>query len=126
MPIGQTRGTSVQDLHDFIDTIEDATSQQILTKTASYSVTLTDNRRTIVVNATSAVTITLPSTLPVGFEITVLQVGAGSVAFAVTGGNLRSRDSHVRTAGQYSLAYLICYSNAGSAPQVLLTGDTTV
>jgi hypothetical protein len=126
MPIGQVRGTSIQDLHDFIDTVEDLTTQQILTKTAQYAVTEADNRRTIVVNSPSSVTIFLPSTLPVGFQLMVAQVGTGSAAFSVIGGNLRSRDNHVRTAGQYAVAYLCCYSNVGSAPQVLLTGDTSV
>ena len=126
MPIGQVRGTSIQDLHDLIDTVEDRTTQDVLTKTTSYVVSEADNRRTIIVNSPAAVTITLPNTMPVGFQIMVAQVGLGSATFVVLGGNIRSRDNHVRTAGQYAAAYLVCYSNVGGAPQVLLTWDTSV
>jgi hypothetical protein len=124
MPVGQAAGTSVSDLHDIVDTLEDRTTQALVTVTGNYGVALTDNRRKLVVNAASPVNLTLPSNTPVGFELTIAQIGAGAGVVAVTGGNLRSRDNHTRTAGQYSVAFLFCVSNAGSAPEVVLTGDT--
>jgi hypothetical protein len=124
MPVGQAAGTSVSDLHDIVDTLEDRTTQAIITITGNYGVALADNRRKIVVNTASPVTITLPSNTPAGFELTVAQIGAGAGILAATGGNVRSRDNHTRTAGTYAVAFLFCVSNAGTAPEILLTGDT--
>jgi hypothetical protein len=124
MPVGEAAGTSVTDLHDLIDTFEDRTTQALLTITGNYGVLLTDNRRKIVVNTASPVTITFPSNTPAGFEVLIFQQGAGAGVVAVTGGTLLSRDNHTRTAGLYAVAYAFCVSNAGTAPQVALTGDT--
>jgi hypothetical protein len=124
MPIAQVAGTSVSDLHDLIDTLEDRTTQDLITTATNYGVALADNRRKVVVTAAAAVTITLPSNTPVGFELLIIQAGTGAGVVAATGGAVRSRDNHTRTAGQYAVAYLVCYANAGTAPQVMLTGDT--
>ena len=56
MPIGVAGGTSSSDMHDIVDTMADMTSQEALTKTASYTAVATDNRRRIVFNSASAVT----------------------------------------------------------------------
>lgn len=112
------------DIRDIVDTLEDLTSQAVLTKTANYTAAVADNRRRIVFNSASAVTLTLPNNLPVGWECAVLQLGAGQVTIAVTGGSLLSRDTHNKTYGQYAQIYLWVHANAGTAPQVALSGDT--
>lgn len=124
MPLAVAAGTSVADLWDLIDTLEDRTTQSLVPVTANYGVALTDNRRKIIATSAAAITITLPSNTPAGFEVTVIQMGAGASVLQVTGGTLLSRDNHTRTAGQYAVAFLVCVSNAGTAPQVILTGDT--
>lgn len=124
MPQGETGGTSVADLYDLIDTFEDRTTQDMVTVSGNYGVLLTDNRRKIIASSASPVTITLPSNTPAGFEVMVVQAAAGAAVLAVTGGSVLSRDNHTRTAGQYGVAYLFCLSNAGSSPQMILTGDT--
>jgi hypothetical protein len=124
MPIGAAAGTSVADLHDLIDTLEDRTTQVLVTVTGDYGVALTDNRRKIVVNAAVTRTVTLPASTPAGFELVVIQLGTGAAAIAATGGTLLSKDNHTRTSGQNAVAYLFCISNAGSSPQIILTGDT--
>lgn len=124
MPLAIAAGTSVSDLHDLIDTLEDRTTQSLIPVTAAYGVSLLDNRRKVIVNAASAVTVTLPSNTPAGFELMIVQIGLGAAVIAVTGGAVLSRDNHTRTAGQNAVAYLFCASNAGTAPQVILTGDT--
>lgn len=126
MPVGVTGGITAQDMQDFIDTVEERTIQQILNKTASYTATVSDNLRHIVFNSATAVTLTLPNSLPAGWECSVLQLGAGQVTVAVTGGNLRSRDSHTKTAGQYAQVYMVVYANAGTSPQVAFSGDTAL
>jgi hypothetical protein len=124
MPVGESAGTSVQDLHDVIDTLEDRTTQSMISITTNYGVSLSDNRRKIIVNSAASVTITLPGNTPAGFELMVVQINAGAGVIAATGGSVQSRDSHTRTAGQWSVAYLFCSSNPGSSPTIILTGDT--
>jgi hypothetical protein len=126
MPQGTTGGTTVADIHDLIDTMEDFTSQQVLTKTASYTATIADNRRRIVFNSAAGVTLTLPNNLPVGWELAIVQIGSGAVTVEVTGGNLRARSNHNKTAGLYAQAYMWVYANAGTLPQVAFSGDTTL
>jgi hypothetical protein len=126
MPIGVAGGTTVSDIHDIVDTLEDRTSQEVITKTANYTAVLTDNRRRLVFNAASGVTFTIPNSVPVGWEVIILQIGAGQVTVAVTDGTLLHRSSHTKLAGTGSMAHLFCYANAGTAPQVAFFGDTAV
>lgn len=125
MPIGTAGGTSVQDIHDIVDTFEDRTTQAVVTQSGTtYTAALTDNRRKILFTNAAAVTFTIPNNVPAGWECGIVQMGAGQVTVVVTGGSLFSRTSHTKTAGQYAQAYLFVSSNAGTAPQVLLGGDT--
>lgn len=108
-------------------TVVEASSADVLAITGTtYTATLADNRRRITFNNASAITFTIPSSLPVGWECSIIQIGAGQVTISVTGGNLRHPDSHIKTQKQYAQAYLWVYANAGSAPQVGFTGDTSL
>lgn len=125
MPANTPGGTTIADMHDFLDTVEDRTSQSIVAQTGTtYTAALTDNRRRITFDNAAAITFTIPNNVPVGWECLIMQLGAGQVTVAVTGGALRSRDSHTKTAGQYAQAYMWCYANAGTAPQIAFSGDT--
>lgn len=124
MPVGSPGGTTIADMYDLLDTMEDFTSQAVLDKTASYTAVLADNRRRIVFTSASAVTLTLPNTLPVGWECVIMQGGAGAVTVAVTGGSLRHLNTHTKTGGLYAQAYLFCIANPGSAPVVAFSGQT--
>ena len=72
--------------------------------------------------------VTAPNTLPAGWCCSwIVKSGAassGDVSFAVTGGTLQHRQSHAKAAGAKALGSLVCESNAGTAPQVYLAGDT--
>jgi hypothetical protein len=127
MPAGVAGGTTVQDIHDLVDTLEDRTTQEIVAKTASYTATAADNRRFFTMNSASANTFTVPDVAPIGWECAVMQIGAGQTTIAVGGtGALRHRESHTKVAGQYALVYLKVYANAGTAPQVAFTGETAL
>jgi hypothetical protein len=126
MPIGTAGGTSVQDIHDIVDTMEERTTQAVLAKTATYAASVNDNLRFVTMDVASANTFTVPSTAPAGWECAVMQIGAGQTTIAVGGtGALRHRETHTKTAGQYAVVYLKVYANAGTAPQVAFTGDTS-
>lgn len=124
MPVNTSGGISAQDINDFLDTVEELTTQRVSAKTATYTAVVGDNQTFFTMNVASANTFTVPSTAPAGWECAVMQIGAGQTTVAVSGGNLRHPDNHTKTSKQYAVVYLKVYSNAGSAPQVAFTGDT--
>ena len=114
MPANTPGGTTIADMYDFIDTVEDRTSQAVVAQTGtSYTAALTDNRRRITFDNAAAITFTIPNNVPVGWECLIMQLGAGQVSVTVTGGNLRSRDSHTRTAGQYAAGLSVVLRQCG-------------
>ena len=109
-----------------LDLVDELSAQPVVTKTASYTATVAENMTLFVMNSASATTFTVPAAAPVGWECAVFQLGAGQTTIAATGGALGNPDSHTRTAKQYALVYLKVYANAGTAPQVIMTGDTAL
>lgn len=125
MPIGVTGSITSGDMHDLLDTVENRTTQSVLRKTADYPAVLADNRMIIIFNAAAGVTLTLPNTLPEGWECGVLQMGAGQVTVSVAGSPPTSRGGHTKTAGQYAMASCFVESNSnGTSAVVILGGDT--
>ena len=118
----EANSVSASDLHDLVDTLDERSTQRISVKTASYTASLSDNRSKIAFNSATPVTLTLPSNTPVGWECVVVQTGSAQVTMAVSQGSLFSRGG-VLTAGTHAIAYLLCVSNPGTAPTVVLTGD---
>ncbi len=118
----EANSVSTSDLHDLVDTLDERSTQRISVKTASYTASLSDNRSKIAFNSATPVTLTLPSNTPVGWECVVVQTGSAQVTMAVSQGSLFSRGG-VLTAGTHAIAYLLCVSNPGTAPIVILTGD---
>ncbi len=59
-------------------------------KSASFTVASADNNKVFLITSASAVTITVPSTLAVGFSCQVIQGGAGTLTFAGSGVTLNS------------------------------------
>jgi hypothetical protein len=77
---------------------------------AATSITLadTDNNRVVRCTASSAVTITVPSTLAAGFSCMVIQAGTGRVTFqAGSGATINSFGNLLATAGQHAPASLM-------------------
>lgn len=86
-----------------------------VTDNAGTSITLadTDNNKIVRCTASSAVTITVPSTLAAGFSCMVIQAGAGQITFAAgSGATLNSYGNFLKTAGQYAPASLIRVASA--------------
>jgi hypothetical protein len=74
----------------------------------------------------SAITVTIPNSLPKGFNCLLLQLGAGQVTFTQeVGGTLVNRQSQFKTTGQYSVVSLLTVSNSGTNGVNLIQGDTT-
>ncbi len=82
-----------------------------ITTGSSYTLLSTDNGKIININVASAFTLTVPSGLPVGFNCTVVQYGAGQITLANSGTTFKNRNSFTKSAGQYSIITII---NMGS------------
>jgi hypothetical protein len=50
-------------------------------KTTSFSLAATDNNKIFLITAATALTVTVPNTLPVGFNCQIIQGGAGAITF---------------------------------------------
>lgn len=92
----------------------------------TYEIASTDNAKLVTCSNGSAIAVTLPNDLAVGFQCSLTQLGAGQVSFsAESGGSLRNRQSHTKVAGQYGTVSLFVIANSGgSAAEWLLVGDT--
>ncbi len=77
-------------------------------KTASYTVSVSDHNTVITINSSSATTITIPSGLPVGFNISIYQIGTGRVTIAgASGVTLKNRLTRFRLAGKDAAAGIV-------------------
>jgi hypothetical protein len=81
---------------------------------------------TMRMTAAGTVTVTLPASLPIGFNVTFMQAGTGQILFvAASGATLVNRSGHTRTAGQHAMASVLVGANAGGTAAVwTLSGDT--
>lgn len=85
---------------------------------ADYTLTDADNNGYVYVNAAGGTTITVPSTLPVGFSCIIVQQGAGQVTIAGTGVTLQSARG-TKTRKQYSAVGIIKRATG----EATITGD---
>ena len=100
------------------------TSNAIKAQTGTtYTFLESDNGKVLTFNNGSAVTVTIPTALPVGFNCTAIQLGAGQVGFtAASGLTLQSYGNQYRLIGQHASATIIEYS----ANIVNLSGNLVV
>ena len=94
-------------------TTKKATGQELLTGVivtesgTSRTLSSSDNGKVIYCTSGSAVTITCATGLPVGFNCTIIQAGAGKVTVAAGAATLNSYSSLFSTVGQYAVISLI-------------------
>ncbi len=79
-------------------------SANITSVSTNYPLTAADNGKVIQSTSASAVTITIPSNLPAGFNCTVVQMGAGQITFA---GTYLNRGNFTKTASQYAIVSIL-------------------
>lgn len=96
----------------------------------TYTFAATDCGTEVVFSNAGAITATIPATLPVGCNISILQTGAGKVSVngsAVAAATLHTHvasSAAVGTAGQWAVIGVNIYSNAGGSSAIaILTGD---
>ena len=77
----------------------------------TYTFLATDNGKIVTFNNGSAVTVTIPTGLPTGFNCTAIQLGAGQVGFtAASGLTMNSYGNQYRLIGQHASASIIEYT----------------
>ena len=86
----------------------------------TYTLVAGDNGKVVVLDNASAVTVTVPSGLGVGFNCSFVQKGAGQVSFSASGTTINNRQSHTKINGQYGVASIIAYAT----DTYILAGDT--
>ena len=88
------------------------TSGAINTQTGTtYTFLSGDNGKILTFNNGSAVTVTIPTNLPVGFNCTAIQLGAGQVGFtAASGVTMNAYASGFKISGQHGAASIISYA----------------
>lgn len=88
----------------------------VATISTNYSLTASDNGKILQSTAASAITITIPTGLPTGFNCTVVQMGAGQLTFS---GTYLNRGGFTKSASQYSVVSII---HLGSN-SIIVTGE---
>lgn len=81
----------------------------------TYTFLATDNGKILTFNNSSAITVTIPTALPVGFNCTAIQLGAGQVGFTggtpgASGVTLQSYGNQYKLIGQHASATIIEYT----------------
>lgn len=92
----------------------------------TYTLQASDAGKIVELTNASAIALTVPNSLPVGFCCTLVQGGAGQVTVSAgSGATQRHRQSHTKLAGQWALAAIAVRANSGgSAAEYVLAGDT--
>lgn len=95
---------------------------------ATYTISSGDAAKVLRFTSASAVTVTLPNNLTVGFNCIVQQAAAGQITFTPASGAFRrNRQSHTKSAGQWAVCNLQVHTNSGgAAAEYVLSGDTAV
>jgi hypothetical protein len=88
----------------------------VITISTNYSITAADNGKVIQSTGATAISITIPTGLPTGFNCTVVQMGAGQITFS---GTFLNRTGFTKTASQYSVVSIL---HLGSN-NILVTGE---
>ncbi len=95
-------------------------------QTDDYTLAQADNGSVVYLNKATAVAVTLPNSLPAGFNCTIVQEGAGQVTFAAASGATKQTPGGAsKTAIRYGAVSVFVKSNSGAAADWRLNGDLT-
>lgn len=83
---------------------------------ANYPLTAADNGKIIQSTSASAISISIPTGLPTGFNCTVVQMGAGQITFT---GTYLNRGGFNKSASQYAVVSIIHFGS----DSILVTGE---
>ncbi|MGB6269459.1 MAG: hypothetical protein WBF67_10670 [Olleya sp.] len=78
--------------------------------TASYTLTAADYRCALTFNSSTDVTLTVPAGLPVGYNVSIYQIGSGKVTVIGSGTTIKNRLMRFKSAGLDAAVGLLCTS----------------
>lgn len=92
----------------------------------TYTLNSSDNNKVVVLTNAAPVILTLPNSLPQGFNCIILQGGAGQVTVQPAAGATRNnRSGHTKLAGPHASGAVLVTDNAsGNAAVYNFSGDT--
>lgn len=76
----------------------------VATISSGYNLTAADNGKIIQSTSASAITVTIPTGLPTGFNCTIVQMGTGQITFS---GTYLNRGNFTKTASQYAVVSIM-------------------
>lgn len=82
-------------------------------KGASFSVTAADNNKLFLISSSTAVTVTIPNTLPVGFSCQFIQTGSGTITLAGSGFTLNSANGLTSRSINSAIGLVMSTSTSG-------------
>ena len=82
-------------------------------KGASFSVTAADNNKLFLISSSTAVTVTIPNTLPVGFSCQFIQTGSGTITLAGSGFSLNSANGLTSRSVNSAIGLVMSTSTSG-------------
>lgn len=95
---------------------------RVIPLSADYTISLGESSAVLTFNSSVPVTLTIPTGLPIGYNISVYQIGAGQVTITGAAGvTVRNRLAIYRTAGLDSGVGIVCTSTNNFH----ITGDLT-
>lgn len=89
-------------------------------RNTSFSLAAADNNKLFFINSASAVTVTVPTTLPVGFSCQLIQSGTGTISFVAGSGTTLNSANGLTTRAANSVIGLVM----NSATTGYVFGDT--
>jgi len=94
--------TTVKKLYVYADTTwkEVLFSPKVVAKMGNYTLVISDNSNVLTFNSTTPVTLTIPAGFPIGFNVSVYQIGTGKVTIVGSGTTVLNRLNRFRTAGK--------------------------
>lgn len=75
------------------------TPPTVSSKTGDYTLTAADNYSAITFDSATDITLTIPSGLIIGYNVSIYQIGAGQVTISGAGATIKNRLSRFKTAG---------------------------
>ena len=88
-------------------------------KNAGFTLAAADNNKVFLITSASAITVTVPSTLPIGFSCQIIQGGAGAITIAGSGVTLNSSNGFVTRATNSVIGLVMNSTTTG-----FVMGDT--
>lgn len=96
-------------------------------KTANYTLVASDSGKYLTFDSTSNLDLTVPTGLPIGFHVTISQLGTGKVDIVESGTVVRNSQGYARTRTQFSVIEILSHNtNAFIAKGDLGPADATL